>query len=547
MFCDGIKRVAIDCDLPAASCSCITACYPQATEDKSKTRPVVLQDALQKFEACQTGCADAAAVSSKLRSGSKQVYSKHQSCWYQQVERSVDELCPQPCSGHSWQEGVAIKAAGDAARWDLAVALLDLDCHHGRAALAHFGAAISVCAAARQWHHALAILQHMPKRHLDPDAACFGVVAGACERAGHHVLSSGLLAEMCRAPGQKRKTLTIGFTNAMSEACRGSHWDRALEHFSKAVDMRLVLDIPAYSAALAACQKGAAWRESMEILASLDKEVEASPSNAASLLVACSAALGACAHGGHWEHALKHLGLAQRLASQSQEASQPFLVAMHGAVGVFAEALHWELALDLLPRMQKEASRHTSVPLTTFRATNAALAACTRSLAWRKACQLVFPVPDGLDPPDLASSCASRSIGLFLASAAFEKSQVMHRSLRWMGRASKSWQSAKLAGSGMPSLAADLAPVAAALLNTASFCKDSFTRLFGRSTFQPLLQCLSMTQRGARWSTRWGPQGRLCELGLDGLTDVGILYGRLAIASLGGAPRQSFSMVKNKR
>ena len=124
MFCDGIKRVAIDCDLPAASCSCITACYPQATEDKSKTRPVVLQDALQKFEACQTGCADAAAVSSKLRSGSKQVYSKHQSCWYQQVERSVDELCPQPCSGHSWQEGVAIKAAGDAARWDLAVALL---------------------------------------------------------------------------------------------------------------------------------------------------------------------------------------------------------------------------------------------------------------------------------------------------------------------------------------------------------------------------------------------------------------------------------------
>ncbi|CAE7034720.1 unnamed protein product [Symbiodinium sp. CCMP2456] len=398
-----------------------------------------------------------------------------------------------------------------------------------RASLPHFGAAMSACAAGRQWQRVLELLWRMPERQLSPDAACFGVAAGACERAGHPVLSSSLLAEMCQAPGQNPKTLTIGFTNAMTEAFRGSRWDRALQHFSDAVEMRLALDITAYGAALAACQKGAAWLESLEILRNLNK-AEMLPANASGLLVACSAALGACAHGAHWEHALEHLAFAQHLASLSQEVSQPFLVALHGAVSVFAEARRWEQALELLPQMRKEFAGHSGIPLTTFRAANATAASCGRSLAWRKACLLLSldtDCPDSLEPSDLASFNASRSIGLFLASTACERSQVAHRSLSWMDRSSKSWHAAKAAGSGIPSLAADLAPVATALLNTASLCKDSIARFFGRGTFQPLLRCLDDM---ARHTTGWSSQSRVGELGLDGLTDVGLLYGRLVHA-----------------
>ncbi|CAE7407103.1 unnamed protein product [Symbiodinium microadriaticum] len=436
------------------------------------------------------------------------------------------------CKAGSWEAAVsaaAIKAAGQGGRWSSALAqLAEMELQQLQASLPHFGAAMSACAAGRQWQRVLELLWRMPERQLSPDVACFGVAAGACERAGHHVLSSSLLAEMCQAPGQNPKTLTIGFTNAMTEAFRGSRWDRALQHFSDAVEMRLVLDITAYGAALAACQKGAAWLESLEILRKLNK-AETLPANASGLLVACSAALGACAHGAHWEHALEHLAFAQRLASLSQEVSQPFLVALHGAVSVFAEARRWEQALELLPQMQQEFAGHSGIPLTTFRAANAAAAACGRSLAWRKACLLLsFDTDlDRLGPSDLASFNASKSIGLFLASTACERSQVAQRSLSWMDRSSKSWHAAKAAGSGIPSLAADLAPVATALLNTASLCKDSIARFFGRGTFQPLLRCLDDMTRHA---TGWNSQSRVGELGLDGLTDVGLLYGRLVHA-----------------
>eukprot|EP00439_Symbiodinium_sp_Y106_P069099 s1553_g11.t2 len=426
----------------------------------------------------------------------------------------------------------AIKAAGQGARWSSALAqLAEMELQQLPASPAHFGAAMSACASGRQWQRVLGLLWRMPEQQLSPDAACFGVAAGACERAGHHVLSSGLLAEMCQAPGQNRKTLTIGFTNAMTEAFRGSHWGRALKHFSDSVEMRLVLDITAYSAALAACQKGAAWLESLEILRKLNKD-EVSPANARVLLRWVPAHMVLAPLYAHWEHALEHLAFAQHLASMSQEVSQPFLVALHGAVSVFAEARRWEQALELLPQMQKEFAGHSGIPLTTVRAANATAAACGRSLAWRKACLLLSLDTDGLDslePSDLASFNASRSIGLFLASTACERSQVAQRSLSWMDRSAKSWRAAKAAaGSGIPSLAADLAPVATALLNTASVCKDSIRRFFGRSTFQPLLRCLADMTRHTTGG--WNSQSRVGELGLDGLTDVGLLYGRLVSA-----------------
>ncbi|CAL1169903.1 unnamed protein product [Cladocopium goreaui] len=114
-----------------------------------------------------------------------------------------------------------------------------------------------------------------PSKSLEPDAACFGVVAGSCERVGHHELSSKLLAEMSAVAAIDDKTLSIGFTNAISEANRANYWERALQLFGQVCDMQsdgLSLDTAALGAALAACQTGAAWHQSLAILEMLQDE-----------------------------------------------------------------------------------------------------------------------------------------------------------------------------------------------------------------------------------------------------------------------------------
>ncbi|CAK9110446.1 Adenosine 3'-phospho 5'-phosphosulfate transporter 2 (PAPS transporter 2) (Solute carrier family 35 member B3) [Durusdinium trenchii] len=280
------------------------------------------------------------------------------------------------CDGEADAAAVSatITAAGKGSRWEIALALYQS--HELTLRLA--GAALGACAAGRQWQVALSLLQEMPQRTVQPDAACFGIVAGSCERVGHHSFSSKLLADMCNVP--EATTLAIGFTFAMSEANRANYWERSLHLFSRACRLQLSLDTTAFSAALAACQTGSAWHQSLAILHMLQDQVWSS--SPGSLVVAYSAAIGACVHRGQWALALRLLGRCQQETAQFKEAQQPLLVAVHTALSAVAETLHWEKALELLPEM---AEAEGAARLAVQRATNAAALACGRSAAWQKA------------------------------------------------------------------------------------------------------------------------------------------------------------------
>lgn len=300
------------------------------------------------------------------------------------------------------------------------------------------GAAISACAAARRWQAAFSLLREMPSKSLEPDAACFGVVAGSCERVGHHELSSKLLAEMSAVAAIDDKTLSIGFTNAISEANRANYWERALQLFGQVCDMQsdgLSLDTAALGAALAACQTGAAWHQSLAILEMLQDEVWSSTPG--SLVVAYSAAIGACVHGGRWALALQLLGRCKRETAYVAEVQPALLVAGHTTLSSLAATLHWEKALELFSQMAEVAEVAESPGRWTFeRATNIAAAACGRSNAWTKACALLDMRPVG------GEAATSRSIGHAIVAAACERGAAI-RSLPWQMRAAAlQWTSA---------------------------------------------------------------------------------------------------------
>ncbi|CAJ1333084.1 unnamed protein product, partial [Effrenium voratum] len=101
-----------------------------------------------------------------------------------------------------------------------------------------------------------------------------------------------------------------GFTTAISQADSASYWERALFLFSSAPSA-VARDIAFFGAALAACQTGAAWRQSLQILEEMCREDWETP---ASLVVAYSAAIGTCVHGGRWARALQ---LLQRCRAQA--------------------------------------------------------------------------------------------------------------------------------------------------------------------------------------------------------------------------------------
>eukprot|EP00435_Cladocopium_sp_Y103_P034475 s3317_g8.t3 len=392
----------------------------------------------------------------------------------------------------------AIGAAGKGGRWDIALALLE-----GRkVTLRLCGAAISACAAARRWQAALSLLHEMPSKSLEPDAACFG--AGSCERVGHHELSSKLLAEMSAVAAIDDKTLRIGFTNAMSEANRANYWERALQLFGQVCDMQsdgLSLDTAALGAALAACQTGAAWHQSLAIL-EMTEAAEVWSSTPGSLVVAYSAAIGACVHGGRWALALQLLGRCKHETAYVAEVQPALLVAGHTTLSSLAATLRWEKALELFSQMAEEVVEGPG-RWTLERATNIAAAACGRSNAWTKACALLDMRLVG------GEAAASRSIGHAIVAAACERGAAM-QSLPWQMRAAALHWTSALSNGWRVKLFADTAPVVAFLQTSGALSGPC--RRFVRS-LSTVLHCLR------------APKGR--NLGLAGIADLGLVSARI--------------------
>lgn len=215
--------------------------------------------------------------------------------------------------------------------------------------------AMDACAKGKKrnsWQNALALLDEMKNRGIEPNKVSFSVAVTACGNAGRWQRALELLDEM-RALGLRINTITYNSAiTALSKASRAAAkqhraidrpnadklWQQTQELLKCMEDDGVRRDSFTYSAAMGACGMAGRWREAMGLIKTMkgdgiqpNKQVYTS-------------AITACAKSRQWEPALA-------LFNDLKEESQPDVISYNALVGAGMAAEKTAEVLDLWSEM----------------------------------------------------------------------------------------------------------------------------------------------------------------------------------------------------
>ncbi|CAJ1334190.1 unnamed protein product [Effrenium voratum] len=241
----------------------------------------------------------------------------------------------------------AISAAEQAARWEVALALMrDAPVQPD---LIMLNAVISACEKGQQWERALEVFDEAGTLKLNPDIVTFGAVACACER--------------------------------------GAAWRRATELLARLPDLGLRADTVMCNAVISALQtKGTCWQQALDLLGTMKLQ---GPTPDA---VSFTAAMSACEKASGWQLTLQLLDELLRL-KQAARAQMAFNV----CISACERSRRVEPAMRLLAEMERQDLEPDQISF------NSALRACERCLAWQRALALAIEFGGGMDAAGLAA------------------------------------------------------------------------------------------------------------------------------------------------
>ncbi|CAJ1379999.1 unnamed protein product, partial [Effrenium voratum] len=235
--------------------------------------------------------------------------------------------CAKPTEDVTWHQALALLEAAAAA----AAAPLG-------ASVVATSAGINACEAAQRWSHALALLQGLHSRRLQPDAIAYSSAASACETAAEWQQALQILRDL-----KRRLQPDLYCFNAGISACvKAEQWEQALQLLQEAVDT-VQVDVITFSSAMSG--RWVDWQRAIWLLAEISRrEIQAN-------IIAYCSAITSCARGAQWQQALLVL-------FQSQVSSES--IAWDAALTA-CEKGSWQCTLELLELLKSKRLQMDSI------------------------------------------------------------------------------------------------------------------------------------------------------------------------------------------
>ncbi|CAJ1336977.1 unnamed protein product, partial [Effrenium voratum] len=235
--------------------------------------------------------------------------------------------CAKPTEDVTWHQALALLEAAAAA----AAAPLG-------ASVVATSAGINACEAAQRWRHALALLQGLHSRRLQPDAIAYSSAASACETAAEWQQALQILRDL-----KRRLQPDLYCFNAGISACvKSEQWEQALQLLQEAVET-VQVDVITFSSAMSG--RWVDWQRAIWLLAEISRrEIQAN-------IIAYCSAITSCARGAQWQQALLVL-------FQSQVSSES--IAWDAALTA-CEKGSWQCTLELLELLKSKRLQMDSI------------------------------------------------------------------------------------------------------------------------------------------------------------------------------------------
>lgn len=218
------------------------------------------------------------------------------------------------------------------------------------------------------WNDALSIWDEMRWIGTELEEPDFVLAMKAFSRGSQWQATLAVFAELL---GQEEMHLTTGrhredlrpdcraYTTAIDACRRVAAWTQAVQVLEDMEEMMVTPDVVAYNAVMAACEKGRNYPAARHVLAEFDRYA-LDPD-----MVTYNTLIGACGWGQEWKAAVGYL-------RQMQEKSyfDYDLISYTAAISACAKATEWETALALIHEESRQVKGEN------IRTYNAALSAC---------------------------------------------------------------------------------------------------------------------------------------------------------------------------
>lgn len=231
-----------------------------------------------------------------------------------------------------YHASAAVKACHQAARWEMAIALL-VACPGLRVQPNEFtyNSVISACERSGQWVAALAVFDAMPSA-IPRNVVTFGAVISACEKAARWQEALAL-TDLMESQGVARNAII--FCAAITACGQGEQWQLALSLLQQMTAESLERSTIACNSAISACEKAKQWQCALDLLWQMPEGGNVWDE------VAFSAATSACGKAGRWSEALALLGAMVEVRIPTS------IEALSAAVTVCEDMSEWQQALQL--------------------------------------------------------------------------------------------------------------------------------------------------------------------------------------------------------
>eukprot|EP00931_Biecheleriopsis_adriatica_P059042 TRINITY_DN35266_c0_g1_i1.p1 TRINITY_DN35266_c0_g1~~TRINITY_DN35266_c0_g1_i1.p1 ORF type:complete len:685 (-),score=137.67 TRINITY_DN35266_c0_g1_i1:65-2119(-) len=169
---------------------------------------------------------------------------------------------------------------------------------------------------------------------------------------------------------EQRAVISLNAT--ITASVRAQEWAQGLALFHDARQRQLPVSVVTYGAALAACDRGSTWRNALDLLEQMGREVS---------LISSNTAISACARARRWQHAVGLLDSIKEAGLRPDTIS--YNCTMRSLLGSGTSSARWQHALTLLDELHVE---HLAPSLVTF---STLASACEKGNAWQAAIALI--------------------------------------------------------------------------------------------------------------------------------------------------------------